>query len=223
MWRQRKRWLVGAFLVFWATGGAAQTDFSARVKWFGTAAALAEHDLQRNLSGTPAYDQNYDLRLMFRQAFSGISLQVEHATTLVTGDSLNFPTAPGTILEQSPDGDERRLMDIIAMETDWSPDGKYIAFASDHEGFRGLYVLDIAAALEGGDGNHIQRISSTRAGENCPDWSSDGTWITFASWRGGNGEIYVIDVADFLQGTDGSSLQRLTVNLVTDEFPAWRP
>jgi TolB protein len=129
----------------------------------------------------------------------------------------------GTFVMNADGSDEYKLMDIIAMETDWSPDGKYIAFASDHEGFRGLYVLDIAAALEGGDGNHIQRISSTRAGENCPDWSPDGTWITFASWRDGDGEIYVIDVSDFLQGTVGSSLQQMTVNLVTDEFPAWRP
>ena len=112
MWRRHRSWLIGPFLGLWATGSAAQSDFSARVKWFGTATALPEHDLQRNLSGTPAYDQNYDLRLMFQKTISAVTLQVEHSTTLVTGDSLNFPTAPGTVLEQSPEGDERRLMDL---------------------------------------------------------------------------------------------------------------
>jgi hypothetical protein len=112
MWRRHRSWLIGPVLGLWAMGSAAQPDVSARFKWFGTAAALPEHDLQRNLSGTPAYDQNYDLRLMFQKTISAVTLQVEHSTTLVTGDSLNFPTAPGTVLEQSPDGDERRLMDL---------------------------------------------------------------------------------------------------------------
>jgi len=47
--------------------------------------------------------------------------------------------------------------------------------------------------------------------------------MAFASWRDGDGEIYVMDVADALQGTDGSNLQQLTDNRFEDEFPAWRP
>jgi WD40 repeat protein len=44
----------------------------------------------------------------------------------------------------------------------------------------------------------------------------DGTQILFASWRGGDGEIYVMDA-------DGSNLQQLTDNRFTDEYPTWRP
>ncbi|NIP15120.1 MAG: hypothetical protein GWM88_10560 [Pseudomonadales bacterium] len=139
MWRRPKSWVISACFGLWAASSAAQSDFSVRVKWFGTAAALPEHDLQRNLDGTPAYDQNYDLRLMFREAFSGISLQVEHSTTLVTGDSLNFPSAPGTVLEQSPGGDDRRLMDLT-----WE--------IEDGDRHRSFHRLDrLALELQGGD------------------------------------------------------------------------
>lgn len=84
-----------------------------------------------------------------------------------------------------------------------------IAFVSDRSGNPDIYVMDA-------DGSNVQRLSSTRAGENCPDWSPDGTRIVFASWRGGDGEIYVMDA-------DGGNLQRLTDNRFEEEFPAWRP
>ena len=77
-------------------------------------------------------------------------------------------------------------MEIVALEPAWSPDGTRIAFGSDHEGFRGIYVMDA-------DGSNIQRLSDTRAGENCPEWSPDGTKLVFASWRDGDGEIYIMD------------------------------
>ncbi|MGD8489524.1 MAG: hypothetical protein PVI68_10950 [Anaerolineae bacterium] len=106
-------------------------------------------------------------------------------------------------------GAERRLLDFVAFEPAWSPDGTRIAFGSDHEGFRAIYVMDA-------DGGNLQKLSNTRAGENCPTWSPDGTRIAFASWRDGDGEIYVMDA-------DGSNLQELTDNRFEDEFPAWRP
>jgi len=58
---------------------------------------------------------------------------------------------------------ERKLTDFALLEPAWSPDGTRIAFASDHEGFRGLYLMN-------SDGSNLQRLSETRAGENCPDW-----------------------------------------------------
>jgi Tol biopolymer transport system component len=66
------------------------------------------------------------------------------------------------------------------------------------------------------DSGNLQKLSSTRSGENCPAWSPDGTRIVFASWRGGDGEIYVMDA-------DGGNLIQLTDNGSHDEFPAWRP
>ena len=105
--------------------------------------------------------------------------------------------------------EERKLLDFPVLEPSWSPDGLRIVFGSDHDGFRGIYMVDV-------DGNNLQKLSSTRSGENCPDWSPDGTQITFASWVGGDGEIYVMDA-------DGSNLRQLTDDRFEDEFPAWQP
>jgi TolB protein len=115
----------------------------------------------------------------------------------------------GTYLMDAQGGTERQLLDYPILEPAWSPDGAHIVFGSDHEGFRGLYLMDA-------DGANVVRLSSTRAGENCPTWSPDGSRIAFASWRDGDGEIYLMD-------PDGSDLVKLTDNRSHDEFPAWRP
>jgi Tol biopolymer transport system component len=115
----------------------------------------------------------------------------------------------GTYIMNADGSDEQKILDFPALESDWSPDGTKLAFGSDHEGFRAIYVANT-------DGSGLLRLSTTYAGDNCPDWTSDGTKILFASWRNGNGEIYVMNA-------DGSSQQRLTVNSAQDEFPSWRP
>ena len=104
---------------------------------------------------------------------------------------------------------ERKLLDFRVFEPDWSPDGRRIVFGSDHEGFRGIYVVEV-------DGSNLQKLSDTRLGENCPSWSPDGARIVYASWRDGDGEIYVMDV-------DGGDRWKLTSNVFEDEFPAWGP
>ena len=131
----------------------------------------------------------------------------------------------GTYVMAVPDGtdadgteqgssSEQNLLDFPVLEPAWSPDGTQIAFGSDHEGFRGIYVMDA-------DGGNLQKLSDTRAGENCPAWSPDGAWIAFASWRDGDGEIYVMDADGLEQGS--RNLQKLTDNRFEEEFPAWRP
>ena len=92
--------------------GPAFAEFDARIKWFGSASAFPEHDIQRQLEGTPAYDHNLDLRLMWERAWSGLALQIDHSTSYVAGDSFGFASAPGTTLEQAPSDDDRRVMDL---------------------------------------------------------------------------------------------------------------
>ncbi len=115
----------------------------------------------------------------------------------------------GTYVINADGSGERRLLDFRVFEPDWSPDGNQIAFGSDHEGFRGIYVMDP-------DGLNLQKISTTRAGENGPTWAPDGIQAAFTSWRSGDGEIYVMD-------THGNYLEQLTNNRAEDEYPAWQP
>ena len=115
----------------------------------------------------------------------------------------------GTYLMKADGSDQHKVSDIVGFEYAWSPDGTQIAFASDHQGFRGIYIMDP-------DGGNLHGLSRTWAGENCPDWSPDGQWIAYASWRGGDGEIFLMDA-------NGDHVQALTDNRFEDEFPAWRP
>ena len=132
---------------------------------------------------------------------------------------------------------------------DWSPDGTKIAFTSDRDGDREIYVIDK-------DGSNPTRLTNNSARDEHPAWSPDGTKIAFRSTRDGNGEIYVMDrdgsyptnvtnsgASDrapawspdgrkiafesdneiYVMDKDGSSPTRLTNNNAQDEYPAWSP
>lgn len=103
-------WLAAVLLAGSAAGHALELD--ARTKLFAAGAALPEHSLQRQLDKTPAYDYTADLRLMFTQDVGPLRLTAHHTTVLNGGDSFAFVTNPGATLEQQPDDDALRLMDL---------------------------------------------------------------------------------------------------------------
>jgi hypothetical protein len=93
----------------------------------------------------------------------------------------------------------------------WSPDGHRLAFVSDRDGEREVYVMDLAQP-EAAPVN----ISRHPAPDWQPAWSPDGRRVAFASYRDDNWEIYVADV-------DGSNLTRLTEHAENDFGPSWAP
>ncbi len=94
--------------------GAHGLELDARVKYFATLTALPEEDLQRRQSGTPAFDDNVDLRLLLRQDAGTFRLLVDHSTTLLRGDALTGGAASGSgiTLDQTVLGDQRRALDL---------------------------------------------------------------------------------------------------------------
>ena len=56
----------------------------------------------------------------------------------------------------------------------WSPDSKRIAFISDRDGKRQIYLI----APEGGE---AMQLTSIETGVNSFDWSPDGRWIAFTA------------------------------------------
>jgi hypothetical protein len=100
--------VVGVLVAGQATG----LELDARAKLFGVGTALPDHNLQRQIGGTPAYDYTADLRLMFTQSLGNTTLTAHHNTIVNGGDSFTFVTDPGATLDQSPQDDRFRLMDL---------------------------------------------------------------------------------------------------------------
>jgi TolB protein len=88
----------------------------------------------------------------------------------------------------------------------WSPDGKWICFATKIAERRVLAKISA-------DGGAVQRISTAGVSNPTePDWSPDGKWIAFTSQMG-DFNICVIPA-------DGSTSPTV---LVTGEDPSWSP
>jgi TolB protein len=93
----------------------------------------------------------------------------------------------------------------------WSPDGRRIAFARLEE--KQIYVMN----ADGSDERPLTHLSNA---EN-PSWSPDGAQIVFQSSRGGNFDIYAIDVQAALEPSQGAAPRQLTENRAADLWPSW--
>ena len=94
-----------------ATLGLAN-EFDARVKWHTTAQRLPAGDAQRDATGeSKPVDHGADLRLLLRRHLGSFTVEVDHATTYLVGDSIESAES-GPTFDQTPTGDERRLLDL---------------------------------------------------------------------------------------------------------------
>jgi Tol biopolymer transport system component len=84
----------------------------------------------------------------------------------------------------------------------WFPDGRQLAFASDHDGEFEIYVV----ARHGG---RPQKLTDNDDEDSLLSWSPDGRRIAFVSDREGDFELYVMNA-------DGSDETRLTTTDVGD-------
>jgi TolB protein len=95
----------------------------------------------------------------------------------------------------------------------WSPDGKFIAFASARDGNEDVWIV-------GADGTGLRNLTRDFPKDDShPAWSPDGKRIIFCSTRGDgeNDDIYVMNA-------DGTNVVRLTDNgLYWDTFPSFSP
>jgi len=93
---------------------------------------------------------------------------------------------------------------------DLSPNNNLIAYqGTDPAGNNpGIYL----APMGGGEATRLTNHQSDRS----PDFSPAGNQLAYMSTRGGNWDIYVVDVA-------GSAPRRITDNSSSDGLPAWSP
>lgn len=72
-----------------------------------------------------------------------------------------------------------------------------------------IFTMDI-------DGSNKHQVTNGQSNNSYPDWSPDGSSLSFVSDRDGNNEIYVMQ-------SDGSEQIRLTQRPGDDLFPDWSP
>jgi WD40-like Beta Propeller Repeat len=118
------------------------------------------------------------------------------------------------IYSANPDGsDPRDLSQNPAADTQpaVSPDGTHIAFVSDRDAGRDLYVM-------GADGSTATRITDGYylSVDAEPAWSPDGSQLAFASTRPFNDGWHI-----WLANADGSNLRQLTSGFGVS--PSWSP
>jgi TolB protein len=72
------------------------------------------------------------------------------------------------------------------LQPDWSPDGEWIAFASNQTGSMNIWMVDRS-------GTRLHQVTRGKSYDGDPSWSSDGSKICFASTRSGAMQIWVVE------------------------------
>ena len=99
---------------------------------------------------------------------------------------------------------------FINSQANWSPDGKYLAFAAKKGPRDVIVIVDVARNRE------VKHIDVKLSGVTTPAWSPDGTQLVFTGYDGGLSDLFIVD-------RDGGNLRRLTNDKYADLHPVWSP
>jgi Tol biopolymer transport system component len=99
---------------------------------------------------------------------------------------------------------------FINSQANWSPDGKYLAFAAKRGARDDIVIVDVARNKE------VKRIQVKLSGVTTPAWSPDGQQLVFTGYDGGLSDLFTVK-------RDGSGLRRLTQDKYADLHPVWSP
>ena len=133
----------------------------------------------------------------------------------------NFKTGFGIYIANSDGSNPTRLVgdeppESLYWSCDWSPDGTKIAYTYPPDRHGGEEWAEDVYVINADGSGKINLTKSPDVTEGDPNWSPDGTKITFARARDGDYDIYTMDA-------DGSDVAQVT-NLPGNEYtPDWQP
>jgi Tol biopolymer transport system component len=99
---------------------------------------------------------------------------------------------------------------FINSQANWSPDGKYLAFAAKRGARDDIVIVDVERNKQ------VKRIELKLSGVTTPAWSPDGEQLVFTGYDGGLSDLFVVD-------REGNRLRRLTQDKYADLHPVWSP
>jgi Tol biopolymer transport system component len=103
-----------------------------------------------------------------------------------------------------------RLVNVFSLDPAWSPDGRWIVFASEPVGTR-----DAALWLVHPDGSDLHQLVNAPGEEEHPSWSPDSRSVVFDSLpAAGPDHLYTVRI-------DGSDLDRVSPDALDAWGPSW--
>jgi TolB protein len=105
--------------------------------------------------------------------------------------------------------DPNNIPKILGWDPTWSPDGKYILFASDINGTIQLYTVRT-------NGRELHQISNLPSIRGRSDWSPDGKYIVTYSGDAWNRDVYIMNA-------DGSNARVLSPKGGDSQGPSFSP
>ena len=97
----------------------------------------------------------------------------------------------------------------VGWDPTWSPDGKYILFASDMDGPVQLYTIRV-------NGKELHQVSNLPAIRGRSDWSPDGKFIVTYSGEPWKREVYIMNA-------DGTNARVLSPAGGNSQGPSFSP
>lgn len=91
----------------------------------------------------------------------------------------------------------------------WSPDGRWVAFASNRSGGWDIYKMQMSDA-------QVVRLTMSSAQDGWPVWTPDGLGLVFVSTRSDRAQLYAMDA-------NGGGVRRLLATATADTGPALAP
>lgn len=105
--------------------------------------------------------------------------------------------------------DQHNIPSVEGWDPTWSPNGKFILFASARNGPVQLFVVRE-------DGKNLRQISNLPAMRGRSDWSPDGQYIVTYSGESWHRELYIMNA-------DGSQSRQLTPTGGNSQGPSFSP